>query len=82
MQLRRRARIDALVDAAVQIYAPLPGRCLADVVRRLRFAVPQWRGELKDGTSAGKTTARKCACRWRRLALALSRERGSLHRAG
>src|SRR5258707_13685784 len=44
----RRARIDALVDAAVQIYAPLPGRCLADLVRRLRFAVPQWQGELKD----------------------------------
>jgi hypothetical protein len=44
----RHARIDALVDAAVQIYAPLPSACLADLVRRLRFAVPQWRGELKD----------------------------------
>ena len=44
----RRARIDALVDVAVRIYAPLPGHCLSDLVRRLRFAVPQWRSELKD----------------------------------
>jgi len=50
----RRARIDALVDAAVQIYAPLPGRCLADLVRRLRFAVPQWQGELKDALQRAK----------------------------
>ena len=42
----RRARIDALVDVAVRLYAPLPGRSLAYFVRRLRFAVPQWRGEL------------------------------------
>ena len=77
-----RARIDALVDAAVQIYAPLPGRCLADLVRRLRFAVPQWQGELKEALRAGKTTPRKCAYQWRRLVLALSRECGSLHRAG
>jgi uncharacterized protein YcaQ len=50
----RRRRIDALVDAAVQIYAPLPGRCLADLVRRLRFAVPQWQGELKDALQRAK----------------------------
>jgi uncharacterized protein len=43
----RHARLDALVDAAVGIYAPLPAACLSDLVRRLRFAVPQWRGELK-----------------------------------
>jgi hypothetical protein len=41
-------RIDKLVDAAVNIYAPLPGKCLADLVRRLRFAIPQWHGELKE----------------------------------
>ena len=50
----RRARIDALIDAAVQIYAPLPGKCLADLVRRLRFAVPQWQGELKDALQRAK----------------------------
>jgi uncharacterized protein len=46
----RLVRIDALVDAAVRIYSPLPGPCLSDLVRRLRFAVPQWRSEL-DGAS-------------------------------
>ena len=50
----RRPRIDALVDAAVQIYAPLPSACLADLVRRLRFAIPQWRGELKDALQRAK----------------------------
>jgi uncharacterized protein len=43
----RRTRIDALVDVAVRLYAPLPGASLWDLVRRLRFAVPQWQGELK-----------------------------------
>ena len=38
----RRARLDALVDAAVQIYAPLPARGLSYLVRRLRYAAPQW----------------------------------------
>lgn len=42
----RRARIDELVDVAVRIYAPLPGKSLASLVRRLRFATPQWQGEL------------------------------------
>jgi len=41
-----RARIDALVDAAVRIYAPLPARSLSFLVRRLRYAVPQWQDEL------------------------------------
>jgi hypothetical protein len=50
----RRARIDALVDAAVQIYAPLPTTRLGDLVRRLRFAVPQWRDELKDAFQRAK----------------------------
>jgi uncharacterized protein len=45
-EAERRARIDALVDVAVGIYAPLPAACLSDLVRRLRFAVPQWHGEL------------------------------------
>ena len=51
---QRLARIDGLVDAAVQIYAPLPSNCLADLVRRLRFAVPQWRGELKEALQQAK----------------------------
>jgi uncharacterized protein YcaQ len=43
----RRARIDALVDVVVGTYAPLPRVGLAGLVGRLRYAVPQWRGELK-----------------------------------
>ena len=50
----RSARIDALVDVAVQLYAPLPGPCLSDLVRRLRFAVPQWRSELKNALQRSK----------------------------
>jgi uncharacterized protein YcaQ len=42
----RRARIDALVDVAVKIYAPLPGASLSYYVRRLRYAVPQWQKEI------------------------------------
>ncbi len=44
----RRARLDALVDAVVALYAPLPASSLSTTVRRLRFAVPQWDGEI-DG---------------------------------
>lgn len=43
-----RARIDALVDVAVRIYAPLPGQSLSSLVSRLRFAAPQWQTELKS----------------------------------
>ena len=42
----RQERIDALVDVAVRLYAPLPGASLSVLVRRLRLAAPQWRGEL------------------------------------
>jgi uncharacterized protein YcaQ len=42
----RRRRVDALVDVAVNVYAPLPAASLSMVVRRLRYAVPQWSGEL------------------------------------
>jgi uncharacterized protein YcaQ len=42
----REARIDRLVDAVVRIYAPLPATTLSFFVRRLRFAAPQWQGEL------------------------------------
>jgi uncharacterized protein len=42
----RRARIDSLVDVAVNIYAPLPGASLSYYVRRLRYAAPQWAEEI------------------------------------
>jgi uncharacterized protein YcaQ len=50
----RSARIDRLVDVAVGIYAPLPGASLSNLVRRLRFAVPQWHGELKNALQRAK----------------------------
>ncbi len=43
----RRARLDALVDAAVNVYAPLPARSLSFLVARLRYAAPQWHRDLK-----------------------------------
>ena len=43
----RRAHLDALVDVIVQNYAPLPAASLSSLVRRLRFAVPQWARELE-----------------------------------
>jgi uncharacterized protein YcaQ len=45
-QAERRVRIDALVDVVVNIYAPLPGSSLSFYIRRLRYAVPQWRNEI------------------------------------
>jgi uncharacterized protein len=43
----RRVRLDALVDVLTANYAPLPAASLSNLVRRLRFAVPQWAGELE-----------------------------------
>ena len=42
----RRVRLDALVDVIVGKYAPLPAVSLSSLVRRLRYAVPHWAGEL------------------------------------
>jgi hypothetical protein len=50
----RQTRIDALVDVVVRIYAPLPGPSLSFYVRRLRFAVPQWRLELTSALQRAK----------------------------
>jgi uncharacterized protein len=43
----RHARIDALVDVLARKYGPLPAASLSMLVRRLRYAVPQWQGELE-----------------------------------
>jgi len=50
----RNARIDLLVDAALGIYAPLPGPSLSVLLRRLRFAAPQWRNELTGAIARAK----------------------------
>jgi uncharacterized protein YcaQ len=47
-------RIDALVDVVVRIYAPLPGASLSFLVRQLRYAAPQWQGELTSGLQRAK----------------------------
>ena len=39
-------RLDAIVDLAVDIYAPMPASGLRRLVRNLRYAVPQWRQDL------------------------------------
>jgi uncharacterized protein len=44
-----RARVDALIDVLVSIYAPLPRPSLTGVLTRLRYAAPQWRAHVKDG---------------------------------
>ncbi len=50
----RRARLDGLVDCAVRVYAPLPAPSLAYLVRRLVYAAPQWRRELKSALERAK----------------------------
>lgn len=49
-----RARMDALVDTVVGIYAPLPGASLSYYLRRLRYAAPQWRDDLQDALQRAK----------------------------
>jgi uncharacterized protein len=41
----RRACQDAVVDAVVRLYAPVPSATLAWLVNRLRLATPQWRAD-------------------------------------
>ena len=50
----RRARMDMLVDTALNIYAPLPGASLSFLLRRLRYAAPQWRSEVPDAIQRAK----------------------------
>jgi uncharacterized protein YcaQ len=50
----RRRRLDALADAAVRMYAPLPSASLGFVMNRLRYAVPQWRRELRAALERAK----------------------------
>jgi uncharacterized protein YcaQ len=50
----RRARVDALVDTVVRIYAPLPASSLTYYVRRLRFAAPQWTADLTEALARSR----------------------------
>lgn len=42
MSTERDERLDALVDIAVNAYAPLPAVTLSHLVARMRYAAPQW----------------------------------------
>jgi uncharacterized protein len=50
----RDARLDALVDVVVGVYAPLPHATLAWLVNRLRYATPQWTVHLKAALARTK----------------------------
>ncbi len=50
----RAARIDAIVDLVVRKYAPLPAARLSYIVGRLRYAVPQWRDDLRSALQRAK----------------------------
>ena len=52
--LTPRERVDALIDVVVRKYAPLPGLTLSFLVNRMRYAVPQWRRELKPALLRAK----------------------------
>ena len=54
----RRARVDALVDTVVGIYAPLPASSLSYYVRRLRYAAPQWATDLTDALARSRKRLR------------------------
>jgi uncharacterized protein len=51
----RRARIDGLVDVVVGKYAPLPSASLSNLVRRLRYAAPQWTNQLDAALERART---------------------------
>ena len=48
------ARLDVLVDVIVEKYAPLPWASLAPLMRRLRYAVPQWQARVPRALERAK----------------------------
>lgn len=47
-------RLDALADIAIHIYAPLPLPSLRFLLRRLRFATPQWEKDVASAIQRAK----------------------------
>jgi uncharacterized protein YcaQ len=47
-------RLDRLVDIVVSLYAPLPATSFAYVIRRLRYAAPQWAGRITAAQQRAK----------------------------
>jgi uncharacterized protein YcaQ len=54
----RQAQLDALADVAIRKYAPLPAASLSTVLRRLRYAAPQWQRDLLRAVARAKA---RCA---------------------
>ena len=50
----RREHLDGLIDVVVAKYAPLPAASLSYVVRRLRYAAPQWTSQLTPALQRAK----------------------------
>ncbi len=50
----QRAHLDALVDAVVALYAPVPAASLSYIVRRLRYATPQWHAAIGSALQRAK----------------------------
>ena len=54
VRLKPAPSIDTLVDVVVNIYAPLPAASLSYVVRRLRYAAPQWSNKITGALQRAK----------------------------
>jgi uncharacterized protein YcaQ len=54
----RARRLDALVDVVLRKYSPVPQSSLSMLIARLRYAVPQWRRELKAALQRARTRLR------------------------
>jgi uncharacterized protein YcaQ len=52
--IERRRNMDALVNIVVGLYAPVPAASLSFIVSRLRYATPQWQGEIKPALQRAK----------------------------
>jgi uncharacterized protein YcaQ len=50
----RNLPLDALIDAIVRTYAPLPKRTLHVLARRLAIGAPQWRGDISAALQRAK----------------------------
>jgi uncharacterized protein YcaQ len=50
----RRTSLDSLVDIVVAKYAPLPAASLTSLVRRLKYAAPQWTSQLSAALQRAK----------------------------
>jgi len=56
----RQKRLDVLADVVIGIYAPMPLRSLGSLLRRLRYAAPQWEDEI-PGALTRATERLACA---------------------